>query len=242
MFARRSWKISLAVMLAGSLLGAGSASLVSSSAGAAIHKKHPKHHSKKKPSAAATLKEYASQIEAAKHATYQAVFTAAFAGQTETITVAQAPPKALFETSSGSVIQTGTETLFCQPTSNTCVKESVGATNPLASMFTLFSPTAVHTAFAQAEARIAARAAGYSVKFSSATYGGLASKCVTLGVHGVSAQYCVSKAGLLTRASTKAGSFTLKSFTTNVPSSDFTAPAGATIVTIPGYTGSGATG
>ena len=48
-----------------------------------------------------------------KHLTYSAQYTSVNNGQTETITIAQAPPKTLFSTSSGAVIDTGKTTYYC---------------------------------------------------------------------------------------------------------------------------------
>ena len=70
------------------------------------------------------------------------------------ITIEQKPPKSVFSTSSGSVINDGTHTYFCTTTGGKkqCVSESGAGVNPLASITTLFSPTTLLNEFHAAEA------------------------------------------------------------------------------------------
>jgi hypothetical protein len=76
--------------------------------------------------------------------------------------------------------------------------------------------------------------AGYSVKFFNKTYGGIPSQCVTVKSVGISEQDCIGNNGLLTYGGSSRGFYELKSFSKSVPSSDFTVPADARIVTQPG--------
>jgi hypothetical protein len=215
-------------------------------AGATKPKPKPKHHpttttTKKKSkgstkptgtTSAAELKELATGVETGKTATYEATYTLTDAGKTETITFAQAPPKQLFKTTSGAFIVNGTQSLFC--TGTTCLSIASSTANPLAPLLNLFSTTNVHTALSQAETEIAAKDAGYSVTFSSGTFGGVASKCATVSGNGESGKYCIASSdGLLTYLSANGATIQVQSFTTTIPSGTFTAPPGATIVTEP---------
>ena len=142
--------------------------------------------------------------------------------------------------SSGTGTGTGTSTTTTSTTTTTtapkakiaCYKTK-GTQGSLGSLLDLFSPTTALDYFNTAEDSIGARLAGYSVKFSTASYGGLPSKCVTLKISGVAYKYCVAKIGLLTYSGTNKGYFELKSFSKNVPASDFTVPAGAKVTTLP---------
>jgi hypothetical protein len=224
--------VGLAVLCAGA--GAvGTAATQAGAASAQVGKKSPpkKHPSKKSASEAKKLKELGTNLKAEKGATFEASYAVKAAGRTQSVTFAQAPPKFLFKTQGGEVIYTGSETLFCA-SSSSCV--GTGTTDPLASLLNLFSPTTARTFFDQAEVEIGARKAGYSVSFSSGTYGGLASECAKVSGHGHSGRYCVAKNGLFTYGASSTGnSITLTSYTANVPHTAFTPPNGASISTIP---------
>lgn len=225
------------VLLVGTLLGSGvGGGAVAGLAGASrtgIVKKGPtkKHPSKTAEAELKKLKKLSKNLANEKGATFEATYTINSQGQTESVTFAQAPPKLLFKTGSGSVISTGTTTLFCESASS-CV--SMGTTDPLASLMDLFSPTRARTFFNQAAVQIGAAKAGYSVSFSSGTYGGLASECAKVSGHGHSGKYCVGDNGLFTYASASTGgSIALTSYTPSVPGTAFTPPSGSTIVTVP---------
>lgn len=224
----------LAVGLASTLLGVGVAWTIPIQAGAAVHKKHPKkHHHHKHHGGSATakhLKSLGSEVAKEKGATFQVVYKTTYAGHSQSVTFAQEPPKLLIKTTSGSLIETGTETLFCSPGS--CIGVG-GTSDPLAPLQNLFSPTTAVGFFHQAAAEAAAKLAGYSVKFSSTTFGGLASECASVAVSGVSEKYCVSRNGLLTYAGSSAGSVELTSYSGSVPGGEFTPPSGVTIITSP---------
>src|ERR1700722_13700325 len=53
-----------------------------------------------------------------KHLTYSAQYTSLNNGQKETIAVAQAPPKTLFSTAGGALINTGKTTYYCSNSGN----------------------------------------------------------------------------------------------------------------------------
>jgi hypothetical protein len=59
------------------------------------------------------LKALSNSINKGKHLTYYAQYTSVTGGQKTTVTIAQAPPKSLFSSPSGSVIDTGKTTYYC---------------------------------------------------------------------------------------------------------------------------------
>jgi hypothetical protein len=208
----------------------GTSALAAGPAGAS----HKKAKPKPKPKVTTTLtakelKTLATKVKSGKGASYQAVYTASLSGKTETITFAQTPPKFLFKTTSGSVIDTGTETVFCS--ASTCF--STGTSDPLASLLDLFSATAAYSRLTAAEAAVAAKAHGYTITFSSGTFGGVASKCATVSGPTGKGKYCVSGSGFLTYVGAAGATVQLTSFTKGAPSSDFTLPSGATVQTLP---------
>ncbi len=200
-------------------------------AGAVVHKKHPGKHKKKGSSSSASkqLKALASGVASEKNATFEVSYTTSSAGHTESVTFAQSPPKyAVKVGTSSAFIYTGSETLYCS--ADTCFKES-GKSNPLVSLEDLFSPTTAKAFFDETELEIGTKVAGYSVSFSSETFGGLSSECATVSGHGETEKDCVAKNGLLTYAGSSAGNVTLTSYTSSVPSTLFEPPSGATVIT-----------
>ena len=133
------------------------------------------------------------------------------------------------------MIDDGTHTYFCSASGGheQCVTESASSTNPFASIANLFSPTTLLSEFHAAQAAAAAHTAGYSVAFSDATYAGLAAKCLNYTDTTQTVKYCVTDTGILAYAQSTGGTFELTSFSSSPAPSDFSLPAGATIVTIP---------
>jgi hypothetical protein len=179
------------------------------------------------------LKALSTKVTTGKGKTFKATYAVTI-GHAETFTFAQAPPKSALTTGSGSVIETGTALLFCSGASGatTCVEES-GGQNPFASILNLFSATSATTFLKGAEAEIAAKAAGYSLSFSTATYAGQPSRCITYSGQGKTGEDCVTDSGLLDYVGTATGHVEMTSFSTTVPSSAFTPPSGATVETLP---------
>ncbi len=149
------------------------------------------------------------------------------------MTIEQSPPKSVFESKGGSVIDTGTATYFCSTTSTpaTCISE--GASNPLASLVALFSPATVLAGLKEAQAEADAHAAGYNLSFSSGSYAGQSTTCANISGAGNTAKYCVTKQGILAYVSSNGGTFSLTSYSSSPPAGDFAIPAGATVDTIP---------
>lgn len=169
-----------------------------------------------------------------KHLTYEAVYKSVSGGQTQTVTIAQAPPKSNFSTSSGEVVDNGSKTYYCstQGTAKTCL--NAGTDNPFVGLEDIFSSSAAVGAFAEAKEGLVARALGIKVTESSASFAGQASTCVSVTVKGKGGKYCVTKQGILAYSGSASSYFTLTKFTTSPPSSLFVLPAGATTETLPG--------
>lgn len=66
----------------------------------------------------ANIKALTNNINRAKHLTYEAQYTSVSNGQTNTVTIAQAPPKSNFSSSGGSVINDGKSTYYCNSASS----------------------------------------------------------------------------------------------------------------------------
>jgi hypothetical protein len=182
--------------------------------------------------AAAKIGTLSSQVQSAEKATFKAEYTVNNSGQTEMVTIEQAPPKSVFAVQSGSVIDTGTATYFCTTTGTaTCISE--GASNPLAALVAVFSPATVLNALKSAQAQTEEHVAGYNVTFSSASYGGQDTTCANISGAGQLVKYCVTKQGILAYASSGGGTFTLTSYSDSPAASDFALPAGATVQSTP---------
>ncbi len=136
-------------------------------------------------------------------------------------------------TATSATATTTTTTTTMPKPKEVCIKTGSGAAGAASGLLDLFSPTTALTFFNSAESDIYAKLAGINVKFSTANYAGLSSKCVTLKVSGESGKYCVASNGLLTYSGSSKGYFELKSFSKSVPSSDFQVPAGAKVETTP---------
>jgi hypothetical protein len=196
----------------------------------------------------ANVKALANSINRAKHLTYQAQYTSVSNGQTNSVTIAQAPPKSNFSTSSGSVINTGTATYYCSSgtssVSGNSGKGSVSCvsstgSNPLLALQDIFSSSSALNILGQASQSIVARALGIKVSSSTATFAGQPSTCVTVSVRGKSAKYCVTKQGILSYSgSPSAGYFELTSYSAKPSPTLFTLPPGATTQTLPTLPGS----
>jgi hypothetical protein len=186
-------------------------------------------------STATQLQALSAEVQAGQHATFKAVYSAhPSSGASQTITFEQKPPKTVFSTTSGSVIDTGTTTYFCSATGGQaqCVSEASGA-NPLESITAIFNPTTLLNEFHAAQAAAATHTAGYSVALSDSTYAGLSAKCLNYSSAAQTVKYCVTDSGILAYAQAGGGTFALTSYSSSPPDSDFSLPAGATIITIP---------
>ena len=182
------------------------------------------------------LRALSSEVQAGKGASYKATYTShSVSGTPQTITIEQKPPKSVFTTSSGSVINEGTRTYFCTSAGaqQQCVSESSTGANPFQSITNFFDPTTLLSEFRAAEAAAGSHTAGYSVAFSDSTYAGLQAKCLHYTSGSQTVTYCVTDSGILAYAQSAGGTFELTGFSSTPPASDFALPAGATIVTVP---------
>ena len=163
--------------------------------------------------------------------TFSATWTSTSNSATTTVTEAQSPPKTLFKTGSGFLLNDGKNSYFCSSSSQ-CVEET--GTNPLASVLNLYNGRAFLSSVQAYESATALREAGVTLTFTEATYGGQASKCVNVSAASGKSKWCVSQSsGILTYWSAAGNSFTLTSFSASPPASDFALPAGVTVVTLP---------
>ncbi len=189
-------------------------------------------------STADQLNAFASSVKAGENQTFKAVYSFTGSGTPGSVTIEQKPPKTVFKSGDGAVIGNGTTTYFCSATGAkpTCISGGSGSANPLAGITQLFNPESSLNAIRAAQAQLAAKAQGYNVSFSTQSFAGVDANCVTVTGAGQTGKYCVTKGGILAYAGTSADNFQLSSFSTSVSDSDFSLPAGATIVTIPGGT------
>ncbi|HXW38075.1 MAG TPA: hypothetical protein VEJ44_00155 [Acidimicrobiales bacterium] len=176
-------------------------------------------------------------LQSTPKATYQATYIVKNSSSgTQTMVVAQTPNKSYFKTGSGAVISTGKKTYYCSATSGTtsCYAEAGAGTG--SSLTQLLSPAVIGAEVSAYANEYASHIPGVSVSSSSKTIAGLPSTCVTAKAHGQTGTWCVSNKGVLTSVTSTGTSITLKSFSSSVPSSLFTVPAGSVhqIPSIPG--------
>jgi plastocyanin len=184
----------------------------------------------------AQIQSLSSEVRGGQHATYKATYTSHnVTGTSESLTIEQMPPKSVFSSGTTSVINDGTHTYFCSPSSGSqqCVSEAGSGTSPLASITAIFDPSTLLNEFQAAEAAAAAHTAGYSLAFSSGTYAGLSAKCVNFTHASTTVKYCVTDTGILAYASSGGSTFELTGFSSSPSASDFALPAGATVITVP---------
>jgi hypothetical protein len=189
---------------------------------------------------ASKIQSLSSTVQAGEHATFKAVYTThSTTAPSQTITIEQMPPKSVFGSTSGSVINDGTHTYFCSSSSGQeqCVSESGATGNPLASITAIFSPATVLSEFQAARSAAAAHALGYGFSFSSETYAGVPTKCVNFTHAAQTVKYCVTDSGILAYASSAGNTFELTSYTSSPAASDFALPSGATVITVPSIPG-----
>jgi hypothetical protein len=186
-------------------------------------------------STASNLSSLTSLAAAGKNATFKAVYTYTSAGKTQTITFAQSPPKSLFKVgTSGDIINDGTTSYYCG--AGVCYA-SKSSSNPLVSLTGLFDGQEFLDNVQNYPATEAALAAhGLTLTYSNSSYAGQPSKCVT--VHSTKGStktftWCVATNGIMTSWAAGSASFSLTSFTTSPPASDFQVPAGYRVVNAP---------
>ena len=185
------------------------------------------------------LESLVNRVSKTTDATFSATYeTVDSTGKSETMTFAQSPPKSAIVTSSGSFLNDGSSVIACEGSgsSATCTSLPSSLKGEMSGLTNLFSPSVILNSLKGVSTQAAANAAGFDISTSSATYGGLASSCVT--IKGSSepkpVTYCAANSsGVLTYMNAGGSTVTLKSFTSNPPASTFSPPAGATVQTLP---------
>jgi hypothetical protein len=174
-----------------------------------------------------------NSLQGAETTPFKATYSATYNGQSESLTYEQDPPKLLFGASGGEVIDNGTATYFCSTSgTRTCLSSSTE--DPLASLLDILSPKTAISDLQAAKSALAAKAAGYSASFSSATLAGQRSTCVTITQASGTEKVCVTGSGELDYVSTSPSQvFEMTSYSTTVNASDFALPSGAQIMTEP---------
>jgi hypothetical protein len=181
-----------------------------------------------------------NKISSAKQLTFGATYSAVTSGsaaKTETFTYAQMPPKSVFEVSGIKVIDTGTATYSCSSASGTptCISEGTG--DPLADTLNFITGDTALTALNALKTGIAQKLPNFSATYSTATYAGQSAQCVSGTESTNTYKYCITDSGVLAYAAGTStsgfGGLTLSAFSTNVSSSEFSLPPGATVVTTP---------
>lgn len=179
------------------------------------------------------LSKLSGSLQSAESASFTAMYSATDNGETETLTFAQDPPKSLFSANGGEVVDTGTATYFCS-TSGTPSCFSSTTEDPLAPLLNILSPKTAISDLQEAESALASKVAGYSASFSSATFAGQPSTCVTITQTSGTVKVCVTGTGELDYVSTSPSQvFEMTSYSTTVNASSFALPPGATVVTLP---------
>jgi hypothetical protein len=179
------------------------------------------------------------ELQSAKQLTFSATYAESGSGTTanSTLTYAQMPPKSLFKAASAVVIDTGTGTYSCSSSAGTPICVSFGSSDPLASALNFVTGGTELTAINALKSGIAQKLPNFSASYSTATYAGQQARCISGTESSNTFKYCLTSQGVLAYAGGSSthsfGSLSLSSFTTNVSSSEFALPAGATVETIP---------
>ena len=140
------------------------------------------------------------------------------AAASQTITIEQKPPKSVFSTASGSVINDGTHTYFCsasggQPALRVGVD---GRHQPLGVHRGPLRPDDAPERVPAAEAAAAAPQRGLQRRLLDSTYAGLHAKCVSYTSTATqTVKYCVTNSGILAYAQSAGGTFELTGFSSS---------------------------
>jgi hypothetical protein len=182
----------------------------------------------------AELSAIAAKVHSGKGATFKATYKSTGSSSSGTIVFAQKPPKTYFSSGSTQLIDTGSTSYVCTAEGGTTTCLASGSTNPLAGVLGLFNGATI-TAFLQtARAQAAAHAAGYDLSYSTASYAGQPSTCVTAKGPSGTSKYCVTDSGIIAYVSTPDGNvFELTDYSTDVSDAQFQLPAGATNENLP---------
>lgn len=180
---------------------------------------------------AAPLSRFQSQLTNGNALTYRATYSLNTPGTSGTFVVERMPPgNTRFDVSTSgqqlAIIANTTATYICD-LSKAPTRCVTGIQDPLASFEMLVNPAQIIPSLQQAAAN-----GTKNVTFSSQTVYGMAATCATI-TSGHQGTFCVTSQGLLVSVTAANGSLTLTGYTTSVPASDFSPPAGATANTLP---------
>jgi hypothetical protein len=186
-------------------------------------------------SAVSKLKQIEAAAASESKATFAISYTSTGSGSSSTFTIEQKLPDQLFKTSSSEGLYNGHKTYYCSlGSTTTCVAYGSIDESPLEGLVEVYSAGTYVTVMQSWESILAYNISGVHVSFTSATFAGQASQCVTWSYQGSNAKYCVTDKGILAYAGGgKKGSsstnFELTSYSSKVNSSDFNLPKGAKV-------------
>ncbi len=190
------------------------------------------------PGTISQSQQFLSKLQTGEHSTFLSTYRMVGGGEPAamTLTIAVDGSNAKFgvQSATGSdleEISTAAGSVFCTQGGGGpwfCVHEVAGAGAGLAALAALYAPRSL---LKIVRAEVAAETSGGQITSSSRTLNGVSMSCLTLAEHpGVvtGATYCITSQGVLGYASSAgppASSMTLLSFSTSIPSGEFTPPA-----------------
>jgi len=182
------------------------------------------------------------RFKSGEHATFIASYKITSGAQSlTTLTLAQQPPNQLIKAVTSSetfeLVTIGDKSYVCSGQDSAgnggmCLSEA--KSNPDAALFAIYEPSKYLPYF-----EAAAQAAGAKATISSKSVNGISLRCISVsGIAGQSGSgtYCVTDQGILGYASwtgataADSGSFEISSYSTSVPSNEFTLPATPTTI------------
>jgi hypothetical protein len=189
-------------------------------------------------SALASLNKLASSAQHASNSTFSLTYVST-GSSPSTVILEQKPPMQLFKSGTGEVVFDGRKAYYCDTSSTpaTCMSYGSAGSSPLGSMMSAYDAGTYAGIMKGWEGLVSAGIAGYHISFSTATFAGQPSDCVTWDYQGDKAKYCVTTSGVLAFVGGGSGSssstFELTKYSTSVSAADFSLPKGATITKVP---------
>lgn len=184
---------------------------------------------------APSIARFQGELTNGESLTYEATYSLTSPNASGTFVVERMPPSSnRFDISTAgqqvAIIANATTTYICD-ISKTPTRCVTGIQDPIASFEHLVDPTQIIPALQQAAAN-----GTKSVTFSTQSVYGMTATCATI-TSGQPGTFCVTNQGLLVSVTASNGSITLTGYTTTVPTSDFSPPAGATVSSLPAGAG-----
>lgn len=178
-----------------------------------------------------------SRLDGQSSKSFKATYDMLSGSGTQTITVAQKPPKSSLSTEGSTVITDGSKSIVCSGagTDVSCISMGSGSANPAAGVMNLIDAKSIASVLKGYESQAAAKIAGVSIEEGSRTFAGIRSTCVTVTTGKTDVgEWCVGDNGVLTYVSSGGSKIELKSYSADVSDADVSVPAGATVESIPG--------